>query len=80
MKRFYTSLMVLAIALFGVVANAQHKVEINSAPHDNWVSGGQTFDPVELATALGTDTATLHTSIQTGDIFYRLDGEEKSNT
>lgn len=80
MKRFYTSLMVLAIALFGVVANAQYKVEISSAPHDNWVSGGQTFDPVELATALGTDTATLHTSIQTGDIFYRLDGEEKSNT
>ena len=43
MKRFYTSLMVLAIALFGVVANAQHKVEISSAPHDNWVSGGKNF-------------------------------------
>lgn len=80
MKRFYTSLMVLAIALFGVVANAQHKVEISSAPHDNWVSGGKNFDPTEIATALGTDTATLHGLIQNDNIVYRLDGEEKSNT
>ena len=80
MKRFYTSIMALAIAFFGLVANAQYKVEINSAPHDNWVSGGQNFDPTELATALGTDTASLHKAIVAENIVYRLDGEEKSNT
>lgn len=80
MKRFYTSIMALAIAFFGLVANAQYKVEINSAPHDNWVSGGQNFDPTELATALGTDTAALHQAIVADSIVYRLDGEEKSNT
>lgn len=80
MKRFYTSIMALAIAFFGLMANAQYKVEINSAPHDNWVSGGQNFDPTELATALGTDTASLHQAIKAENIVYRLDGEEKSNT
>ena len=80
MKRFYTSIMALAIAFFGLMANAQYKVEINSAPHDNWVSGGQNFDPTELATALGTDTASLHKAIVADSIVYRLDGEEKSNT
>ena len=80
MKRFYTSIMALAIAFFGLMANAQYKVEINSAPHDNWVSGGQNFDPVELAAALGTDTASLHQAIVTENIVYRLDGEVKSNT
>lgn len=80
MKRFYTSIMALAIAFFGLMANAQYKVEINSAPHDNWVSGGQNFDPTELATALGTDTAALHQAIVADSIVYRLDGEEKSNT
>ena len=80
MKRFYTSIMALAIAFFGLVANAQYKVEINSAPHDNWVSGGQNFDPTELATALGTDTASLHQAIVAENIVYRLDGEKKSNT
>ena len=80
MKRFYTSIMALAIAFFGLVANAQYKVEINSAPHDNFVSGGQNFDPTELATALGTDTASLHQAIVAENIVYRLDGEEKSNT
>lgn len=80
MKRFYTSIMALAIAFFGLVANAQYKVEVNSAPHDNYVSGGQNFDPTELATALGTDTASLHQAIVAENIVYRLDGEEKSNT
>lgn len=80
MKRFYTSIMALAIAFFGLMANAQYKVEVNSAPHDNWVSGGQNFDPTELATALGTDTAALHQAIVADSIVYRLDGEEKSNT
>lgn len=80
MKRFYTSIMALAIAFFGLMANAQYKVEINSAPHDNWVSGGQNFDPTELATALGTDTASLHQAIAAENIVYRLDGEVKSNT
>ena len=80
MKRFYTSIMALAIAFFGLMANAQYKVEINSAPHDNFVSGGQNFDPTELATALGTDTASLHKAIVAENIVYRLDGEEKSNT
>lgn len=80
MKRFYTSIMALAIAFFGLVANAQYKVEINSAPHDNFVSGGQTFDPTELATALGTDTEALHQAIVAENIVYRLDGDVKSNT
>lgn len=80
MKRFYTSIMALAIAFFGLVANAQYKVEVNSAPHDNWVSGGQNFDPTELATALGTDTAALHKAIVAENIVYRLDGDVKSNT
>lgn len=80
MKRFYTSIMALAIAFFGLMANAQYKVEVSSAPHDNWVSGGQNFDPTELATALGTDTASLHQAIVAENIVYRLDGEEKSNT
>ena len=80
MKRFYTSIMALAIAFFGLMANAQYKVEINSAPHDNFVSGGQNFDPTELAQALGTDTASLHKAIVAENIVYRLDGEEKSNT
>ena len=80
MKRFYTSIMALAIAFFGLMANAQYKVEVNSAPHDNFVSGGQNFDPTELATALGTDTASLHKAIVAENIVYRLDGEEKSNT
>lgn len=80
MKRFYTSIMALAIAFFGLVANAQYKVEINSAPHDNFVSGGQNFDPTELATALGTDTASLHQAIVAENIVYRLDGDVKSNT
>ena len=80
MKRFYTSIMALAIAFFGLMANAQYKVEINSAPHDNWVSGGQNFDPTELATALGTDTASLHKAIVAENIVYRLDGDVKSNT
>lgn len=80
MKRFYTSIMALAIAFFGLMANAQYKVEINSAPHDNFVSGGQNFDPTELATALGTDTASLHKAIDAEKIVYRLDGDVKSNT
>lgn len=80
MKRFYTSIMALAIAFFGLVANAQYKVEINSAPHDNYQSGGQTFDPTELAQALGTDTASLHQAIVAENIVYRLDGDVKSNT
>ena len=80
MKRFYTSIMALAIAFFGLMANAQYKVEINSAPHDNFVSGGQNFDPTELATALGTDTAALHQAIVAENIVYRLDGDVKSNT
>ena len=80
MKRFYTSIMALAIAFFGLMANAQYKVEVNSAPHDNWVSGGQNFDPTELATALGTDTAALHQAIVAENIVYRLDGDVKSNT
>ena len=80
MKRFYTSIMALAIAFFGLMANAQYKVEINSAPHDNYQSGGQTFDPTELAQALGTDTASLHQAIVAENIVYRLDGDVKSNT
>lgn len=80
MKRFYTSIMALAIAFFGLVANAQYKVEVNSAPHDNFKSGGQNFDPTELATALGTDTASLHQAIAAENIVYRLDGDVKSNT
>ena len=80
MKRFYTSIMALAIAFFGLMANAQYKVEVNSAPHDNFVSGGQNFDPTDLATALGTDTASLHKAIVAENIVYRLDGEKKSNT
>ena len=80
MKRFYTSIMALAIAFFGLVANAQYKVEINSVPHDNYVSGGQTFDPTELAEALGTDTILLHQAIVADSIVYRLDGDVKSNT
>ena len=80
MKRFYTSIMALAIAFFGLMANAQYKVEINSAPHDNYQSGGQTFDPTELAKALGTDTASLHQAIVAENIVYRLDGDVKSNT
>jgi len=70
MKKTYFSFLVLAMLMVGTIAKAQYTVEVTSDPEDNYFSGYQAFDPSEIATALGTDTATLHQLINAGGAVY----------
>ena len=81
MKKIYFSLLVLTMMMVSTIAKAQYTVNVTSDPEDNYFSGYQAFDPTEIATALGTDTATLHQLITAGEAVYiqTADGS-KSNT
>lgn len=84
MKKLYFSIVTLAMVLFmgmSTAAKAQHTVTVNSAPHNNYESGGDKFSPKEIAEALGTDTATLHKLISDdGNAnVYLKSGEGKTN-
>lgn len=79
MRKIYTSLLALAMTMVSMVANAQYKAELTTDPVEGWVAGYVNFDPVELATALATDTATLHAAIDAGGAFYIKTADGKSN-
>lgn len=70
MKKIYFSLLVLTMMMVSTIAKAQYTVNVTSDPEDNYFSGYQAFDPTEIATALGTDTAALHQLISTGGAVY----------
>lgn len=78
MRKIYTSLLVLAMAMVSTVANAQFKAELTTDPVESWVAGYVNLDPVEVATALETDTATLHAAINNA-AFYIQTADGKSN-
>ena len=80
MRKIYTSLLALAMTMVSMVANAQYKAELTTDPVEGYVAGYVNFDPVELATALATDTATLHAAIDAGGAFYIKTADGKSNT
>ena len=65
--------------MVSMVANAQYKAEITTDPVEDYVAGYVNFDPIEIATALGTDTATLHKAINDGGAFYIKTADGKSN-
>lgn len=66
--------------MVSVVANAQYKAELTTDPVEGYVAGYVNFDPIEIATALGTDTTTLHKAISDGGAFYIKTADGKSNT
>ena len=80
MRKIYTSLLALAMTMVSMVANAQYKAELTTDPVEGYYVGSVDFDPVELATALATDTAALHAAIDAGGAFYIKTADGKSNT
>lgn len=79
MRKTYLSLLILAMTMVSMVANAQYKAEITTDPVEDYIAGYVNFDPIEIATALGTDTATLHKAISDGGAFYIKTADGKSN-
>jgi len=79
MRKIYTSLLALAMTMVSMVANAQYKAELTTDPVEGYIAGYVNFDPVELATALATDTAALHAAIDAGGAFYIKTADGKSN-
>lgn len=83
MKKFYFSILAFAMALFMCVSTAaraqKYEVTVNSAPHNNYLSGGDKFAPADIAEVLGTDTATLHKLISDGGNVYISTTDGKSN-
>ena len=85
MRKIYTSLLALAMTMVSMVANAQFKAELTTDPVEGFVAGYVNFDPVELATALATDTATLHAAIDAiskenaESVFYLKTADGKTN-
>lgn len=71
------------MALFMCVSTAaraqKYEVTVNSAPHNNYLSGGDKFAPADIAEVLGTDTATLHKLISDGGNVYISTTDGKSN-
>lgn len=85
MRKIYTSLLALAMTMVSMVANAQYKAELTTDPVEGYYVGSVDFDPVELATALATDTATLHAAINAiskenaESVFYLKTADGKTN-
>lgn len=83
MKKFYFSILAFAMALFMCISTAaraqKYEVTVNSAPHNNYLSGGDKFAPADIAEVLGTDTATLHKLISDGGNVYISTTDGKSN-
>lgn len=85
MRKIYTSLLALAMTMVSMVANAQYKAELTTDPVEGYYVGSVDFDPVELATALATDTATLHAAIDAiskenaESVFYLKTADGKTN-
>ena len=80
MRKIYTSLLVFAMTMVSMVANAQFTAEFTTDPVEGYTAGYARLDPTEVATALATDTATLHTTINAGGAFYIATADGKSNT
>lgn len=79
MRKTYLSLLILAMTMVSMVANAQYKAEITTDPVEDYVAGYVNFDPIEIATALGTDTATLHKAISASGNYYIQTADGRSN-
>ncbi len=85
MRKIYTSFLALAMTMVSMVANAQYKAELTTDPVEGYYVGSVDFDPVELATALATDTATLHAAIDAiskenaESVFYLKTADGKTN-
>ena len=85
MRKIYTSLLALAMTMVSMVANAQYKAEFTTDPVESWTAGYVNLDPVELATALATDTATLHAAFNAiskenaESFFYLKTADGKTN-
>ena len=85
MRKIYTSLLALAMTMVSMVANAQYKAEFTTDPVEGWTAGYVNFDPVEVATALETDTATLHAAFNAiskdnaDSFFYLKTADGKTN-
>lgn len=85
MRKIYTSLLALAMTMVSMVANAQFKAEFTTDPVETWTAGYVAFDPVEVATALATDTATLHSAFNAiskenaESFFYLKTADGKTN-
>ena len=85
MRKIYTSLLALAMTMVSMVANAQYKAEFTTDPVEGWTAGYVNLDPVELATALATDTATLHAAFNAiskenaESFFYLKTADGKTN-
>lgn len=80
MRKIYSSLLVLAMMMVSVVAKAQYTVDITSDPENNYFSGAKLFAPEEVATALGTDTASLHALLDAGGAVYLKTTDGRSNS
>ena len=86
MRKFYSSLIALALMMVSTMAKAQVEYDavIESDPIDSWVAGQQSFDAAELATAMGTDVETLKAllldgeNVVGGNVFLDL-GQERTN-
>ncbi len=79
MRKTYLSLLILAMTMVSMVAKAQYKAEITTDPVEDYVAGYVNFDPIEIATALGTDTATLHKAISASGNYYIQTADGRSN-
>lgn len=85
MRKIYTSLLALAMTMVSMVANAQYKAEFTTDPVEGYTAGYVNLDPVELATALATDTATLHAAFNAiskenaESFFYLKTADGKTN-
>ncbi|MCR5312429.1 MAG: DUF4859 domain-containing protein [Bacteroidaceae bacterium] len=81
MRKIFTSLCLTAMIMVSSVANAQdYSAKITSDPEDKYFSGSVTFDPTEVATKLGTDTASLHKLISDGGNVYLKTESGTSNS
>ncbi|MBQ7157367.1 MAG: DUF4859 domain-containing protein [Bacteroidaceae bacterium] len=80
MRKIFTSLLLAATVFGSQVAKAQYSAPITSDPENNYFSGQVDFNPEDVATTLGTDTAALHKLIDAGGNVYLKTETGRSNS
>lgn len=81
MRKTFTYLSLLIAFMFaGTMSGwAQFKAEFTTDPVEDWVAGYVNLDPVEVAAALETDTATLHAAIAASGNYYLQTADGRTN-
>lgn len=81
MRKTFTYLSLLIAFMFaGTMSGwAQFKAEFTTDPVEGYVAGYVNLDPVEVAAALETDTATLHAAIAASGNYYLQTADGRTN-